>query len=69
MPAPDLSSAHWRKSTRSNETGTCVEIASARGYTEVRDSKQEGRGPVLAFNRESWNSFIGKLTLGGFDVR
>ncbi|WP_435875944.1 DUF397 domain-containing protein [Saccharopolyspora shandongensis] len=33
----------------------------------VRDSKQQGRGPILAFDQELWRSFIGKLKAGGFD--
>ncbi|MDA3645370.1 DUF397 domain-containing protein [Saccharopolyspora indica] len=68
MPAPDLSTARWRKSSRSNETGACVEIASAQGLTGVRDSKQEAQGPILAFDRESWGDFIGKLKRGAFDL-
>jgi len=56
----DLSEARWHKSTRSNSTGgNCVEVAD--NLTEaiyVRDTKDNGCGPVLAFSREAWRQFI-----------
>ncbi|MEV5540382.1 DUF397 domain-containing protein [Saccharopolyspora shandongensis] len=67
MAAPDFTSARWRKSTYSNEANACVEVASATNMTGVRDSKQRGRGPILAFDQELWRSFVGKLKAGGFD--
>ncbi len=36
----------WRKSTRSTNTNSCVEVA--QGLVAVRDSKNAG-GPVLRF--------------------
>ncbi|MBW4721244.1 DUF397 domain-containing protein [Saccharothrix obliqua] len=36
----------WRKSTRSTNTNSCVEVA--RGLVAVRDSKNP-HGPVLGF--------------------
>lgn len=58
---------HWRKSTWSQGENACVEIASTPSTTGVRDSKHRGHGPVLAFDRELWNGFIGKLKSGSFD--
>jgi uncharacterized protein DUF397 len=69
MTAPDFTSARWRKSTRSNEANACVEVASAAGLAGVRDSKQRGRGPILAFDRELWNAFISKLKTAALDRR
>ncbi|MEU5850076.1 DUF397 domain-containing protein [Saccharopolyspora shandongensis] len=66
MAAPAFTSAHWRKSTYSNEANACVEVASALGTTGVRDSKQCGRGPILTFDQELWNGFIGGLKAGRF---
>ncbi len=64
MPAPDFTSARWRKSTRSNGAQACVEVASARGTAGVRDSKRGDRGPVLAFSRDQWVSFVAALKTG-----
>ena len=38
----------WRKSTRSNGSGDCVEVADLGGAVGVRDSKDHD-GPVLVF--------------------
>ncbi|MDG4796787.1 DUF397 domain-containing protein [Micromonospora sp. WMMD1082] len=56
----DLSSARWRKSTRSNSSGgECVEVAdNLAGVVAVRDSKDPS-GPVLAFDPTAWQSFLG----------
>ncbi|MGI8306214.1 DUF397 domain-containing protein [Saccharopolyspora hattusasensis] len=67
MPTPKFASAHWRKSTYSNETGACIEVASVPDLTGIRDSKQHGSGPILAFDRELWSAFISKLKTGRFD--
>ncbi|TDC85424.1 DUF397 domain-containing protein [Micromonospora sp. KC606] len=60
----NLTGAHWRKSSRSSTNGgTCVEVAdnlSAAVY--VRDSKDVGAGPVLAFSRQSWRTFVARVT-------
>lgn len=36
----------WRKSTRSSNAASCVEVARAAGVVGIRDSKN-GAGPVL----------------------
>jgi hypothetical protein len=60
----------WRKSTRSSGDGNCVEVAFASdGSVGVRDSKQHGRGPVLAFSRSEWEAFLGGVRDGEFDLR
>jgi hypothetical protein len=48
MRTPDLSTARWRKSSRSNGAGNsaCVEIAMLADRTAIRDSKNPN-GPVL----------------------
>lgn len=55
----DLTSARWRKSTRSgNNGGACVEVAdNLPGRVYVRDSKDRN-GPVLAFEPAAWRAFI-----------
>lgn len=57
-PEVDLSRAVWRKSTRSNNGGACVEVA--RNLSEVvavRDSKHR-EGAVLIFGHDQWRSFL-----------
>ncbi len=43
----DLSTAEWRKSSRSGANG-CVEVTFVEDQVAVRDSKDRG-GPVLVF--------------------
>jgi hypothetical protein len=41
----------WRKSSYSDGSGgNCVELGSAPGHVLIRDTKQAGAGPVLAFS-------------------
>ncbi len=48
MPAlEDLSTARWRKSTRSDASNVCVEVAFAGPAVGLRDSKNPA-GPLLA---------------------
>lgn len=48
----------WRKSTRSNGSGNCVEVADGLpGMVGLRDSK-DPTGPALAFPQGSWAAFI-----------
>ncbi|WP_236246750.1 DUF397 domain-containing protein [Streptomyces sp. CC210A] len=53
---------YWIKSSHSGTNGgDCVEIASGvPGLVPVRDSKDPD-GPVLAFERASWVSFVGAV--------
>ncbi|CAL9500951.1 hypothetical protein SUDANB176_03441 [Streptomyces sp. enrichment culture] len=58
-PAPDLTTASWRKSSYSDGgDNNCLEVAD--GYVDlmpVRDSKVPD-GPVLVFGAASWTSFV-----------
>ncbi|MFG1901896.1 DUF397 domain-containing protein [Micromonospora carbonacea] len=55
---PDLTGAAWRKSTRSNNGGDCIEVAdNLPGVVGLRDSK-DAAGPVLTFAASSWAVFI-----------
>ncbi|MBX7265840.1 DUF397 domain-containing protein [Micromonospora sp. Llam7] len=54
----DLTGATWRKSTRSNNGGDCVEVADGLiGVVGLRDSKDPS-GPVLAFHPAAWAAFV-----------
>ncbi len=64
----DLSSAVWRKSSRSGANG-CLEVAILDGGVAVRDSKDKDRpGPVLFFTRHEWEAFVGGVRDGEFDL-
>jgi hypothetical protein len=57
----------WRKSSFSTTNG-CVEVAVAGDRIAVRDSKQQGRGPVLEFTAAEWAAFLGGVRGGEFDL-
>jgi hypothetical protein len=53
----DLSRAAWRKSTYSNNGGSCIEVRSGvPGMVAVRDSKDPD-GPALTFTPGQWMTF------------
>jgi Domain of unknown function (DUF397) len=61
MSAPDLARATWRKSSYSNASGSCVEIAVLTGAVgehgiAIRDSK-DPHGPALTFTTRQWHDF------------
>ncbi|MEU6132767.1 DUF397 domain-containing protein [Saccharopolyspora sp. NPDC047091] len=49
--------ATWRKSSYSNSTANCVEVALGGSIVGVRDSKDPG-GPELAVSRGRWVDFL-----------
>jgi Domain of unknown function (DUF397) len=57
----------WRKSTLSTTNG-CVEVAFVGDQIAVRDSKQQGQGPVLEFTAVEWAAFLGGVRGGEFDL-
>ncbi|XTZ16322.1 DUF397 domain-containing protein [Micromonospora echinospora] len=60
----NLVGAVWRKSSRSNDQGLCVEVADnmvdALGVVGVRDSKDPA-GPTLAVSPPGWSAFVAAL--------
>jgi hypothetical protein len=48
----------WRKSTYSDGTGNCVEVAGADGLVAIRDTRQGGHGSVLEFSEAAWREFL-----------
>jgi len=58
MTRPDFSDASWSTSSYSTGNGgECVEVAEIPGWVGIRDSKQHGRGLVLAVTPAAWAAF------------
>ncbi|MQA24794.1 MAG: DUF397 domain-containing protein [Micromonosporaceae bacterium] len=64
---PDLTRAEWRKSTRSQQSGACVELAVTPAVVGVRDSKDRAAGH-LEFARTEWETFLAEAKAGEFDL-
>ena len=68
MDQVDWTRVTWKKSTRSNGSGDCVEVARlADGTQAVRDSKNP-TGAVLTFPSGDWHAFIDIVKTGEFDL-
>jgi hypothetical protein len=64
----DVSQAAWRKSTFSNMNGNCVEVGHlSPNRIGVRDTKDNGTGPILIFMGAEWDAFIAGAKEGQFD--
>lgn len=68
MNTPDLSTAKWRKSSYTSDTGgQCVELADLSAVVAVRDSKHPD-GPVLAFGRTAFGRLTREIHAGHHDL-
>jgi hypothetical protein len=64
MNTPDLTSAVWRKASRSESVNGCVEVAQlADGLVAVRDSKDTTR-PAHIYPGAAWDAFLDQLRGG-----
>jgi Domain of unknown function (DUF397) len=58
----EVGAAPWRKSSYSDSGGSaCVEAADASGAILVRDTNDDGTGPVLRLTPANWHAFTARL--------
>lgn len=57
----------WQKATASDTHGSCVEQRRQDGLIEVRDTKDQGTGPVLRFTEAEFAAWLDGAKRGEFD--
>jgi Domain of unknown function (DUF397) len=67
IPAGELSSARWRKSSVSNPSGSCVEIAQLPGGAVAVRNSRDKEGPALIYPRAEMAAFLRDIKNGEFD--
>jgi hypothetical protein len=51
----------WFKSKYCGQNNSCVEVARTPAGMMVRDTKDEGQGPILTFSAKAWQEFLADL--------
>jgi Domain of unknown function (DUF397) len=67
VPAGKLPSARWRKSTASNPSGSCVELAELPGGAVAVRNSRDAEGPALIYPRDEMAAFLRGMKNGEFD--
>ncbi|MEV4920042.1 DUF397 domain-containing protein [Streptomyces tirandamycinicus] len=67
MPAGQLGSVTWIKSSHSNATGNCVELAALPGGQVAVRNSRDPHGPALVYTRDEVEAFVAGARGGEFD--
>ena len=62
-----MTSTPWIKASASADQGSCVEQRFVDGMIEVRDTKDQGRGPGLRFTPDEYAAWLDGAKRGEFD--
>lgn len=58
----------WQKAKKSNGSGNCVEQRRCGSSVEVRDTKDQGLGPVLSMAPEIYRGLLATAKSGRLDL-
>jgi hypothetical protein len=57
----------WIKASASGDQGSCIEMRRHDGMVQIRDTKDQGAGPVLTFRPDEVAAWIDGARAGEFD--